>query len=573
MANKVIGLDLGRWEIKAAVLKGTYRGYEVVDFVSRRLPLEELEGEELEEATGTMSVSTSEMAAKEAASVDEEEEEEQPRLTLRELQLRELGALLESMDTEDAILVAAIPSAQVSSWIIELPFTQPKQITSVLPGVLEERVPFDMDAVLLHTHTLESGPKLVDGAPGTRLFCAMARKSELRSLLGELGTAGLDPRYLPVDAGALANLGRFLPDEGGGQTVVLLDVGHRDTKLCAMVDGVPLVLRTIDWGGRNVDAALLGRYRFGMGEVADYKARMVTLAGPADDQAVQQMVGVVRETTRPLVAQLRTTLIAFEEKQHKEVDAIYVCGGGSELRGFCAFLEKELGVRVMDLPMPPSPGNVPESGAEHALCYALALRGLASGKPQQVGFRTGEFAYRRDIVRMQRLGMAVAAFVLVVAIFGMGIAVYNAVSLGARERALMGDIRTTVRQTFPTVADSALVTSSSSLNVFIAEMDTLNAKVEQIDPANQVTAFDRLKDLSLAVPKDHKIDVDYLEITPEAVKLRANTDKFETVDKIENAVKRNPQFTRAAAHDKVKGRENTTRFEMTIPLGEPEEEP
>jgi Tfp pilus assembly PilM family ATPase len=474
-------------------------------------------------------------------------------------------------------MVAAIPSAQVSSWVVELPFTQTKQIGAVLSGVLEERIPFDMDDVLLHHHTLESSATLLDGDPGTRLFCAMARKAELRSLLKEFGSIGVDPRYLPVDASALGNLSRFLPNEGSGQTVVLLDVGHRDTKVCAMVDGVPLVLRTLDWGGRNVDAVLLETYSFEPGEVAEYKARMATLTGGAagaggtDD--VQQLAGVVQEATQPLLALLRTTLVAFEDDQHKEVDAIYVCGGGSELRGFCHYLQADLGVPVQDLPIPPSPGNVVEADARHALAYSLALRGLGSGKLQQVGFRLAEFAYRRDIVRIQRLGLGVAALVMVVALIGMAFAVYNAVSLTAREHALMEDIRTTVKGTFPDVADSALVTSSQSLALFIGEMDSLNAMVEQIDPANQVTAFDLFKEISQAVPKEHRIDVDYLEITNEAVKLRANTDKFETVDKLEAAVRRNPKFEQAYAHDKVMNqRESTIRFEMTIPLGEPEEE-
>ncbi len=572
MASKVIGLDLGRYEIKAAVLKGTYRGYEAVDFVSRRLPLHELEGEELEEATGTSTLSVSDVP-EDADVADDDGDERAPGVTLRDLQFREAQALLGELDTDDATMVAAIPSAQVSSWVVELPFTQTKQIGAVLSGVLEERIPFDMDEVLLHHHTLESSATLLDGDPGTRLFCAMARKAELRALLKEYGGIGVDPRYLPVDASALGNLSRFLPKEGAGQTVVLLDVGHRDTKVCAMVDGVPLLLRTLDWGGRNIDAALLERYRFEPGEVADYKARMATLSGVGGDDDVQALADVVQEATRPLMALLRTTLVAFEDEQHKEVDAIYVCGGCSELRGFCHHLQTDLGVPVQDLPLPASPGNVSESGASHALAYALALRGLGSGKLQQVGFRIGDFAYRRDIVRIQRLALGVAALVLIVALVGMAFAVYNAVSLSAREHSLMDEIRTTARTTFPHAAESSMVSSSQTLNMFIGEMDSLNAMVEKIDPANQVTAFDLLREISLAVPKEHKVDVDYLEITPEAVKLRANTDKFETVDKLEAAVRRNPKFQQAYAHDKVMNqRESTIRFEMTIPLGEPAEE-
>ena len=34
MASKVIGLDLGHSAIKVAILKGAYRGYEAVDFLT-----------------------------------------------------------------------------------------------------------------------------------------------------------------------------------------------------------------------------------------------------------------------------------------------------------------------------------------------------------------------------------------------------------------------------------------------------------------------------------------------------------------------------------------------------------
>jgi Tfp pilus assembly PilM family ATPase len=165
MASKVIGLDIGRYEIKAAVLKGTYRGFEVVDFVSRPVPLHELSGQELEDATGTTSIEVSDVeAARESmeeptadgADPESDDVSDPPELSLRDLQLREAQALLDDLDTDDATLIAAIPSAQVSSWVVEVPFTQPKQIAAILSGVLEERVPFDMDEVLLHQHTLES---------------------------------------------------------------------------------------------------------------------------------------------------------------------------------------------------------------------------------------------------------------------------------------------------------------------------------------------------------------------------------------------------------------------------------
>ena len=273
-----------------------------------------------------------------------------------------------------------------------------------------------------------------------------------------------------------------------------------------------------------------------------------------------------------LLALLRTTLIAFEDEFGQEVDRIYVCGGGSELRGFNSCLAEDLGVDIQDLPLSETGGGSTEPGAEHAMAYALALRGLASGKPQQVDFRIGRFAYRRDIQRMQRVAAVAVALVLLLVVGGLGLSVFKAVRLQAKDLALMSEIRGTVMQTFPEVSNSALVTSGAAVSVFTAEMEVMNAKMALIDPANQVTAFDRFRDLSKAIPKDQKIDVDSLEITAEAIKLRANTDKFETVDKIEAACRARDGFEQCAAHDKVKGREGTTRFELTIPLVELDEE-
>ena len=167
MASKVIGLDLGGSAIKAAVLKGTYRGYEAVEFVTRPLPLEELAA--AVEADATASVSASMEVPPEA---DEDGDEDGPTTlddevevgpSLRELQLRVTEELLESLDISDATVVVGVPASQASSWVVDVPFTSAKQIQSILPGVLEERVPFDMDEVVLHYHALAEGEDALDG--------------------------------------------------------------------------------------------------------------------------------------------------------------------------------------------------------------------------------------------------------------------------------------------------------------------------------------------------------------------------------------------------------------------------
>ncbi len=568
MPSKVIGIDLGHAAIKVAVLKGSYRGFEAVDFISRRLPLDEIEPRDPDPARD------GEEGGRPTA--DDDADEPRPtaeegdgsrRVGLRDLQLRVAAELLRDLDTTDATVVAAIPASRVSSWVVEVPFTQDKQIAAVLPGVLEERIPFDLDEVQLHSKTLVAGPHALDGEPGSRLLCTMAPKHTLRELLADLAGIGVDPRFMPTDAGALVNLLRFVPNAPDDAALVLLDVGHASTKLCAVVDGSPLLVRTLDWGSRDVDAALETRYAFGTrDELVDYKHRVASLEGHEDDPTVRSMVELVRRATAPLVAQLRTTLLAFEDERGVEVARLVLTGGGSQLRGLRSHLRDQLGIDTVDLDLPPAPGDVPEPTPSDAAAYALALRGLDASRPDQADFRIGEFAYRRNIVRLQRAAVAVAAAVLVLVVAGLGLSVVKMVRLGARDRALMEEVRTTVQAAFPGISESAMVTSGSAVDVAMAEMEALDQKMAVFDPANQTTALDLLRDLSRAVDKGQKIDVDYLEITSEAIQIKAVTDKFETVDKIEAALKQHSPFEQAAAHDKVKGRNGETRFELTIPL-------
>ena len=164
------------------------------------------------------------------------------------------------------------------------------------------------------------------------------------------------------------------------------------------------------------------------------------------------------------------------------------------------------------------------------------------------------------------------ALVAVLVVIGMGVAVFNAIRLQAQDAMLMADVRGAVKESFPEVADSALVTTSGAVNIMQSEMDIMREMIETIDPANQTTAFDTLRDLSNAVPKDTKIDVNYLDIGEESIQVKAVTDKFETVDNIEAALKRSPKFAEAYAHNKDKARDGTTKFELTIPMGVTEEE-
>ena len=294
-----------------------------------------------------------------------------------------------------------------------------------------------------------------------------------------------------------------------------------------------------------------------------------------DDQATQSAdsaapiapsdvtADALRASLLPLLASLRTTLIGFEDTSGHEVDRIRLTGGTSELDGLVNMLKDEMGVAVTTIALGTS--DLSHSYA-HALSGPLAQRaaGLGSG-----GLGSRRLSLPGNMANVRVIALASAALVFLSLIGTAAWFTFKYQDATAELARLDAQLAETVAAASgdPELAlvfetpDEALTALQLQTLEASARIDLLGSIVASTPPT--VTTLNHLS-TSLPDPKDARIDVNELTMTPQSINLKAVTDGYDAAANIESALTSNVRFKGAR-----KGNEKKTRlgisFTVTIP--------
>ncbi len=394
MGQTVIGLDVGTWSVKAAVL----------DSGLRRFTLQEVREHRVARGPDGAVVSAEEHLA--------------------------VAAALEGL-RDRSVIATAVPGQRVMTRELTLPFTDPKKIRSVLGFELEGRLPVDLSDMVYDYAVLEAGEE------GARLLCSAVERDWLRGFLDELAAANADPKVVGLDTMAYAQLAPHLPpseaggdlEPGEGEPVAFLDLGHTTTSVTIVRDGRVELVRTLARGGHEVTLALAEALDLDYLQAERVKHRGVRLDGRVPegvgDAEHGPRVRVVSQALRPLVRDLRGTLHAYAQRGAGRVERAFVLGGTARMPGLVATLEGALGLTLQrahlgaaDWAQGVSGAHEPEAlDLSQGKAVALALAFAREAGAGVLNFRQGEFAFESDFKavrgRAWALGLMVAALLSV----------------------------------------------------------------------------------------------------------------------------------------------------------------
>jgi len=532
MPGTVIGLDIGARSIKAAVLKGTFRGYEVEDFLSLAVAIPTAEVPAISPAAQVAADSSGGDEAGETLPEPVHAGAPSWQLTVTERARSEaIESVLRTAGHDAATIVAAVPASRASTWLIDLPFSDKKRIEQTIDFEVENYVPWDLEDVVLDWAIIESDE-------GARILTAMVPRDRLRRVLDVLIEGGAEPRHVGIDALELARLAH--PEEQEGQ--VILDIGATRTLVCVVREGRPRWTRSMDLGADS-------------------------FPGVVEQQLEDGRVVEAWPEPRLWAASLRATLLAAEESGAPPLDRLLLTGGGSRRPGLAESLEADLGIPVEELVLPPSQVNedvAPRPEPEHALAYALALRAFVEKKDVAIEFRRGEFNYKAASRATARLIAAAVAAVLLLCVGYVGNHMLKMRSLHNQLDDATAGLVDTVQGAFPAVSGAALSTADGSVAVMREQVTGLQYRVEALSGFD-LTTLSALKELSDAIPATILVDLDEYLVNDEVIRVRGVTDSFKSVDDIEAAVLAKPEFPGAKKSDVSKGRDDKMKFVVTVP--------
>jgi len=190
-------------------------------------------------------------------------------------------------------------------------------------------IPFDIrDAYV--DYTIVPGP--ASDAGKTDVLFVAASKSAVDERLALLRACGLEPRLVTVDALALLDAVTKEPDVPG--TVAVLNIGATNSSIGVSREGTLPFVRDIEIGGNAYTQAVAKALGVSLQEAE--RAKVVESA--RNPMVIYAIDGV----TRQLVGELSRSLMYYQTRDHgSKADAIYLCGGCSQLPGLADAIADE----------------------------------------------------------------------------------------------------------------------------------------------------------------------------------------------------------------------------------------
>ncbi|UCE86246.1 MAG: pilus assembly protein PilM [Deltaproteobacteria bacterium] len=474
---RILGLDIGTHAIKAVELRPQLRGFEVVQLRTERIP------------------------------------EDGPPLP--EL----LRDFLQTHGLAKENVVCALPGDRVSIRRLRLPFRDRRRIAQALPFEVEGQSPFELEDVILDW--IEVGGDRTHA----EVAVTIASRTDIAYLLENLRQADIEPRTVEAEGLVLGNLAAHFDLPG---TRLLIDLGHRKTTFCLVIEGRPVAARTVSLGGRAITEAIAAERNLDLSEAEILKCERGIFPS-ALESGVPGAVTVVDRLAREVARSLGAFEPALRGGAVERVDALTLVGGTAHLHRIDQYLGERVGIPAARLALPADTSLV--AGGDppiFAAGLALALRGTGATRTR-MNFRQQEFSQRVDFQRIRErfsvtAGLAAAALIL--ALLGAGIQiVLDSRRADALER-LVAQAYTEAQPGKPPPADVATAMRDAVREAEI-RADFLGVY------GGQLSALDILTEIARRVPKDIDVVVEDMRIDGGAVRIRGFARNVQALDSLE----------------------------------------
>jgi type IV pilus assembly protein PilM len=522
--KNVVGLDLGSHTVKAVELRQTLRGLEPVQL--RVHPRAD------------------------------------PEAPVAELMRRFVKMHQLPMDH----VTCAIPGDRISTHRLEFPFRDRKKLSRAVPFEVEGEIPFHLEDVVVDW-------EIVGGERGHATVAAsIAPRREIARLLEGLAEWGCEPRVLEAEGLVLGNLCSLFELPG---TRLLVDLGHRKTTFCLLMNEHPVASRTIAVGGLALSEAVAGDRGWSSADAEHAKCEEGIFHlgfSSASPRALAVLDRLAREILRTLES-LEPVLGGTPDSQ---VAGITLCGGSARLHRLDEYLAERTGISTARLALPAeSEGAALVAGGDPVLfapAIALALRGTARARTR-MDFRREEFAYHTDLRQFFGRDLRATAALAGAALLLLGVSAGTSISLESRRATqLEAEVLRLYTEAFPDQPQPE--------RPLAAMRDAVASARDRADflgvyGANR-SALDLLAEFSRLVPVDLEIKLEEVNIDRHVVRAKVfakGTTGPVAADRLESVLGQGLPFGSAKAGEIISDRKGGGQtFDLSISLAVPGEE-
>jgi len=508
VSHQILGLDIGSYSLKGVLIQSNFRNFEVVDCYLKTLPISE----------GNHA----------------------PDHIARAI----YDFMFENTLQVDSIHVG-ISGTHCSSHTLMLPFHDKRKIEQTITFEIEDRIPFNMNSMLLDFAVFKNGK-----SKQNPVHCSLLSKGQMAHFLSQLSQAEIDPEQVTLDSLSLARLLQYsdVSDSNDSAPIAIVDIGFEKTNICVLSNGMPKQIRSIDMGGKLITNELQTQLNCSFEEAEIKKMRS---SRPAYNGL------------EPLLAEMRRTFLAYRYQHNESIHHILLCGGSSMMPEFSTYLSHELNVssEILSLDGPAFKSVIDEGKNAPLFMSALsyALSGISNDAA--INFRKDDFSYKHDMHDIQNLlikGICLTFFLVVVLILNVG---FKHALLSNQIRGAEAEIIKPIQKIFP---NKKLKNSKVAISILRAELAKVTGIGLSDELSNHISILDILKEISTLIPSSLKIDVDDMSINNKIIRIRGKTDSFESVDRMKTELEKSNLFESVEKGNVASTSDNVKKFNLTI---------
>jgi Tfp pilus assembly PilM family ATPase len=407
----VLGLEVTPRAVRGAFLRTTLRGYEMERYAEAPLPY----SADLELEAGVLKAAIAQVVGQGARSPDR--------------------------------IIASLSGEAASLRLVDLPAGVEKKAAEVLPGELGAVLPFDIEDAIVDYQVVGRDESTI------QLMAVAAPRQNVADRLNELQSAGVDPRELAVGAAAFDGLGALLGESLGNRTVLVIDVGPKNTDFAVLTNGGCTFARTVSGGMDLVESgrrALLG-------------------------------------------AALQRTFASYRAQRSEDPSLVLLSGETAPMESARGWITEQLGIDCGVAPLPEAPGADEETLPKFTKAAALASRAISRRK--QLDLRQGEFASAAAAGELRKHARLIAVcFTAIVLAFTVSLMARYRVARAEHER---------LTATLVEVSNELLEEEAKSA-LHARELLAAGPRID--DPLPRFDAYDVLEAVSESIPVDIQHD-------------------------------------------------------------------
>jgi len=251
--------------------------------------------------------------------------------------------------TKSLKVTASLPSFTVFSSVISLPRMPKKDLASAIKWEAKKVIPLPLEEIILDWRILEEDEK-EEGGKTKQAPAGNARKKNIKLLLTGAGK-GLVRNYMKIIKMAGLTLSSLEPESFAlirslvghdRSTIIIIDLGASATNISIIEEGIPLLNRSIDVGGRAVTQSIAGNLNVSNEQAEQFK-KDVGMSNVEESSA--NLPEAVGQSVSAIVNEIKYTIGLYQNQKRGSVEKIILTGGSAMLSGLPFYLSNVLDIK------------------------------------------------------------------------------------------------------------------------------------------------------------------------------------------------------------------------------------